>query len=110
MNENPQVNGTSGSTGTSVVIGLVLGALVGAGVALLFAPGSGRETRKRLADTGRHLGGAALDKLDQARDTVEDLKQDAKSALEAGREAFENGQKSHEPRPESRTEPKGQRA
>lgn len=94
MHENPQVNGTPGGAGSSVAMGFVLGAVVGAGIALLLAPGSGSDTRKRLADAGRRLGGAARKGLDQARDTVSDLKQDATSALEAGREAFEHGQKS----------------
>jgi gas vesicle protein len=95
MNENPQVNGTQGGAGASVALGVVIGALVGAGVALLLAPASGNVTRRRLADTGRRLGGAARSTLDQALDTANDLKQDAKSALEAGRDAFEDGRKSH---------------
>ena len=53
MNENPQVNGGSRGAGSSVAMGFVLGALVGAGIALLLAPRSGRETRGRLADAGR---------------------------------------------------------
>jgi gas vesicle protein len=104
VNENPQVNSTPGGAGSAIAMGFVLGAVVGAGIALLLAPGSGRETRGRLADAGRRWGGAALDKLDQARTTVGDLKQDAKSALEAGREAFEQGQKAHGSRPAPRTE------
>jgi len=108
VNENPQVNGTPGGSGSSIAMGFVLGAVMGAGIALLLAPASGRETRGRLANAGRRLGGAALDKLDQARTTVTDLKQDAKSALEAGREAFEQGQKSHGQRPAPRTDLQGQ--
>ena len=97
VNENPQVNGTSRGAGSTVAMGFVLGALVGAGIALLLAPGTGKETRRRLADAGRRWGSAARSKLDQARNAANDLKQDAKSALKAGREAFEHGQKSHEP-------------
>lgn len=107
MNENPQVNGTPAAAGSSIAMGFVLGAVVGAGIALLLAPASGRETRGRLADAGRRWGGTALDKLDQARNTVTDLKQDAKSALEAGREAFEHGQKAHVSRPALRTDAQG---
>jgi gas vesicle protein len=104
MNENPQVNGTPAGAGSSVAMGFVLGALVGAGVALLLAPGTGKETRRRVANAGRRLGNAARRKYDQALDTANDLKQDAKSALIAGREAFEHGQKSREPSPASLTE------
>jgi gas vesicle protein len=108
MNENPQGNGASRGAGSSVAMGFVLGALVGAGIALLLAPGSGRETRQRLADAGRRWGGAARSKLDEAREAANDLQQDAKSALRAGREAFEHRRhNSDEPRPTSPAELKG---
>jgi gas vesicle protein len=107
MNENPQVNNASRGAGSSAAMGFVLGALVGAGIALLLAPGTGKETRRRIANAGRRWGDAARTKFDQARDVANDFKQDARSALEAGREAFEHGQKSREPYPGSRTELKG---
>jgi gas vesicle protein len=94
MNENPQIIGISRDAVTSVAMGFVLGAVVGAGVALLLAPGTGQQTRRRLADAGRRWGNAARSKFDQARDTANDLRQDAESALQAGREAFEHGPKS----------------
>jgi gas vesicle protein len=103
---NPQVNDTPGGAGSSAVLGFVLGAVLGAGIALLLAPRSGKETRQRLADTGRRWGNAARDTVHQALDTANDLKEDAKSALAAGREAFEETRQSHEPRPGSRTERK----
>jgi gas vesicle protein len=107
VNEN-QGSGAPRGAGSSVAMGVVFGALVGAGIALLLAPGTGKDTRRRLADAGRRWGGAARSKLDQARHTASDLKQDAKSALEAGREAFKRGQESHEPLPTSRIELKDQ--
>jgi len=110
MNENPQVNrrvtGTTGSTGATVAMGFVLGALVGAGMALLVAPGTGKDTRKRLVATGRRWSAAARSTFQNARDTASDLKQDAMSAVEAGREAFEENRKSQEPSPASRIERK----
>lgn len=102
--KDPQVNDTPGGAGSSAAIGFVLGAALGAGIALLLAPRSGKETRQRLADTGQRWRNAARGTLGQALETANDFKADAKSASEAGREAFEHGQKSHEPRPESRTE------
>lgn len=99
MYENPQVNSTQGGAVASVTLGFVLGALVGAGIALLLAPGSGSETRDRITDAGRRVRGAARDTVDLARESANDLKLDAKSALDAGREAFEQGRKSHESRP-----------
>jgi gas vesicle protein len=107
MNENPRIIRTSGSDVSSVVMGFALGALIGAGIALLLAPGSGKETRQRLVDTGGRWRNAARSKFDQVRDTASGLKQDAKSALEAGREAFKQGQESREPRPAPRIDLNG---
>jgi gas vesicle protein len=102
MNKNPQLNDGTGGAFSSAATGFVLGAVVGAGIALLLAPETGKETRRRLTDAGTRLRDVARSRIDQALDTAGDLKQDATSALKAGREAFENGQMSHEPR--SRTE------
>ena len=99
MNENSQFYGVPRGTGTSVALGVVLGALMGAGIALLLAPATGEETRRRIADAGRRLGGVARDKFNETRGAASDLNQDAKAALGAGREAFEHSQKSREPSP-----------
>jgi len=107
MSETRQIDRASRGSGSSTAVGFVLGALVGAGIALLLAPATGKETRRRVADAGRRWGGAARNTFDHARGTANDLKQDAKAALEAGREAFESGQRSREPIPASRTEVKG---
>jgi gas vesicle protein len=90
------------SANSSMGVGLLLGAALGAGVALLLAPRSGKETRRRLADTGGRWNNAARSKVAQARNIANDLKRDAASALEAGREAFEHSQKASEPRASSR--------
>jgi hypothetical protein len=50
-----------------------VGAAVGAGVALLFAPASGSETRKRLSQGVEKLGEQAAEKLEQAQDEVSNL-------------------------------------
>jgi gas vesicle protein len=76
-----------GNRGT-VVAGFLLGALVGAGAALLLAPASGDDTRDRLKQTGRRVRGAVRDTLDgardqvgRARDAVTELKHNVGSAL-----------------------------
>jgi gas vesicle protein len=51
-----------------VVTGLLLGAIVGAGLALLLAPGPGDETRKKLGETARRIGGRASDMMRRARE------------------------------------------
>jgi len=47
--------------------GLILGALVGAGLALLLAPQSGAETRRDLARRARQLRDETRDRYDEAK-------------------------------------------
>ncbi len=67
------------------VAGLLLGAVIGAGVALLSAPQSGRRTRRRIRK-------AAVDLRDSASDRWEDLADDVKrrvdDAIEGARDKF----------------------
>jgi gas vesicle protein len=65
----------SSSTG-AVIAAFAIGALAGAAVALLFAPASGEETRRRLAERAREGG----DYLKRHGQTIA-------SAVERGREA-----------------------
>jgi hypothetical protein len=50
--------------------GLIIGALVGAGVALLFAPQSGEETRRTVSRRAKHLAREARDRYDDVREKV----------------------------------------
>lgn len=50
--------------------GLMLGALVGAGLALLLAPQAGAETRRSLARRARQLTSDARDRYEEARERV----------------------------------------
>jgi hypothetical protein len=47
--------------------GFAVGALLGAGVALLFAPQRGEDTREMLADRAQRLGGRMSERLDDVR-------------------------------------------
>jgi YtxH-like protein len=47
--------------------GVALGALIGAGAALLYAPQSGEETREMLSERAHQFGGRIGDRLDDAR-------------------------------------------
>lgn len=57
--------------------GLVLGAMIGAGVAFLTTPQSGRRTRRRLRRTVRRARGGAADRLDalsaEMKDRVDEI-------------------------------------
>mgnify|MGYP001234994495 CR=1 FL=1 len=50
--------------------GLAIGALVGAGAALLFAPQSGLETRHSVARRAKHLARDARDHYDDVKDKL----------------------------------------
>ena len=97
MSDTSDTRGTS-NTG-STLMGFALGALVGAGVALLLAPASGDKTREQIASAARRWTKNARNTLDNARDTVADLGVDARSAVDAGRKAFKE---SHRNSDESR--------
>ena len=76
----------------------VVGALVGAGLALLFAPRSGEETQAELRERARRLRDTAEDRvreaqrnleerLDHAREGVQSRMDEVRDAVEAGRTA-----------------------
>ena len=48
------------------VAGMVVGALIGAGIAMLVAPAEGSEIRRRLGRSARELGERAKEGLDEA--------------------------------------------
>ncbi len=73
-----------------------IGALVGAGIALLYAPQSGEETRRLLAAKGQELKGMARDGLGNARGFLEDKKAEVSAAVEAGKEAMREERARHQ--------------
>ena len=85
MYENESLGGMRGG---SAFTGFVMGAIVGAGIALLMAPATGTETRRRLRETAMKLKSTAGDKLGQAQTALGEIRDDAKSAFDAGREAY----------------------
>lgn len=89
--------------GVTPLVGFALGAVVGAGLALLLAPSTGAKTRERLGNAARRIGGEARDRFDQMRETATNLSGDVKSAIDAGREAFRHDAKPQEARSASRT-------
>jgi gas vesicle protein len=90
MNEYSYPNNDP-ARGANVVMGFVLGAVVGAGIALLLAPATGVETRNRIGDAAKKLRQNAGQTVDRARSAVSDLKDDARHAIDAGRESFRRG-------------------
>lgn len=87
------------SAGT-VLVSFVAGAALGAGLALLYAPKSGREMRETIADLTddavdkiKEYAREAQDKIksaiDDGKETVAEKKSILASAIEAGREAMQ---------------------
>jgi len=81
------------------MVSFVVGAAIGAGIALLMAPGSGAETRRRLGQTASRLRTSLGENMAKARNRVRDLSSDARgrlgelkddvaNAVETGRQAF----------------------
>jgi gas vesicle protein len=73
-----------------IVAAFAVGALVGAGVALLYAPQSGKKTRELLARKAGELKDHAEDALDDAKEMVRGKKAQIIAAVEAGKEAIEH--------------------
>lgn len=84
----------------SVLLSFLLGGMVGAGLALLLAPQSGQETRKKIRGLADDAKDKASDYLDQAKGTFsttvekgkgffEEKKSAITAAVEAGKEAYE---------------------
>lgn len=77
-----------GGAGSGVAL-FLLGAAVGAGLALLFAPQSGEETRAQIRRGARRLKRKARDLADSGRDMVDDLQRQGKAAVKDARSALE---------------------
>ena len=82
-----------------------LGALVGAGLALLFAPQSGEETQDEIRTRAQKLRAAAEERMREAQLTLEDrlgnVREGVESRVELVRDAVESGRAAAE---EARTD------
>ena len=110
MSENPYLmNDDEGRSGASGISGFMLGALVGAGVALLLAPATGTDTRRKVGETVKKLGTAARDRFQQGREELEDRFQGERQGFESGARTgtsgFEAGRREPVPSTGSTTNP-----
>ena len=83
----------NGSHGGTVLVSFVLGAIAGAAVALLYAPGSGEETRRKLAERAREGRDRAERLAEDGREFFNRHREDLASAIDRGREVFEQTRK-----------------
>jgi gas vesicle protein len=73
----------------TLMVAFAIGALAGAAVALLFAPASGDETREFLGQKAREGKAKARDAMDQGREYYNSQRENLATAVDRGREAFE---------------------
>jgi len=73
---------TNNVRGSESMLGFVLGVVVGAGVALLFAPAPGHTTRKRVGETATKFGHAAREKFGEARGKLNQMRDDMRRRRE----------------------------
>jgi len=84
----------------STLLTFLLGGLAGAAIALLWAPASGEETRKKIREGMDDAGDWTLDKFEDAkesldsgaekmRDIMGDKKENLRAAFDAGKDAFQ---------------------
>lgn len=83
-----------------LIFSFFLGGLIGAGVALLLAPKSGRETREKIKELAVEAKGKAEEVIEQVKgkvtsvvekgkEVIEEKKSIVTTAIEAGKEAYE---------------------
>jgi gas vesicle protein len=89
-----------GCSGSAVALGFILGGVLGASLALLFAPESGRRTRERLRDLAADVRDRTVDLsedlrdkagevIERSRETLEEKRSIVTAAVEAGKEAMQ---------------------
>lgn len=88
-----------GAAAGTVIVAFVLGAVVGAAVALLMAPASGEETRRVLGEKAREGRQRAEDAARQGRDFINRQRETVSSAIDRGREAYNQARGAQQPAP-----------
>jgi gas vesicle protein len=81
MPEYPQSNDLSSGAGVRLMTGFMIGAVLGAGIALLLAPATGEETRRRLGETARRLRDNTGEALDNVRERFRGVSEEARETM-----------------------------
>jgi len=72
--------------GTRMMTGFMMGALVGAGIALLLAPGTGEENRRRLRETASRLRDNADEAISSMRDRFDEMRHGSEASRDSDRQ------------------------
>jgi gas vesicle protein len=81
----------------TVVVAFVLGAITGAAVALLMAPATGEETRRRIAEKARESADRAGEAARQGRQLWNQQRDNLTNAFDRGRQAYEQARGGNQP-------------
>lgn len=73
---------------TTVVAAFAVGTLVGAALAMLYAPASGRETRELLSRKTRELKEKVDESISEAKEMINEKKEELIAAVKAGKKAM----------------------
>jgi gas vesicle protein len=80
-----------------VALAFLIGGAVGAGIALLYAPQSGRDTRKDIAKTARRVKKETVNLVEDAVDSINDFASDVKDKvgdiIDRGKDLSEDAKK-----------------
>jgi gas vesicle protein len=93
--------------GSSFLMGLLAGTVLGAGLGMLFAPKTGAEVRKQLSEQASRLRSTASDTMHQASDRLTQASQQASERftqasdkvsqmVDRGRDVVERGREAYE--------------
>lgn len=88
----------------SALFAFMLGGIIGAALGVLFAPHSGKETRRRVAHAMGELEEKGLDIIEKAKDKIEEVYEQGKEkildekerigkAIDAGKDAYHQNPK-----------------
>jgi len=81
------MNNENGLNGGGILSAFLLGALIGGGLALLYAPHDGKETRETLARRADELKEKTNQAVATAKDKIHEKKDEIMAAVDAGRRA-----------------------
>ena len=73
----------------AVLMAFVIGAVAGAAVALLWAPASGEETRRKLGEKARESSEKAAEAARRGSEFLRNQRENLSSAIEKGKDAFD---------------------
>jgi gas vesicle protein len=83
----------NGNSAGGVLVAFAVGAIAGAAVALLFAPATGEETRKKLVEKAKEGRERAESVAREGREYFNRQRDNLTAAVERGREAFDQARK-----------------